>query len=76
MQSEFLNIVFMPFEFFVSIIYENPFNFADAFILLIFISAVFRYILLPIIGYNLGSVGSDYVAKKKFERNSRFRRGG
>lgn len=76
MESEFLNIVLMPFDFFLDLIGLNLYNFTDAFVLLIILNAVYRYLLAPILGYQLGHVGSDYVAKKNYERNQRFRNGG
>ena len=76
MIPEILELVLMPFDLFIDLVYLNPYFFVDAALLLVVLNAVYRFLLAPILGYHLGEAGSDYVAKKRFERNRRFKRGG
>lgn len=63
MLPEILDLVLMPFDFFVDMLYSNTFSFADGAILLIVINAVYRFLLAPIVGGGSGS--SDFVKKEK-----------
>lgn len=76
MVPEILELVLMPLDLFVELVYLNPYFFVDAAIILIVLNAVYRFLLAPILGNHLGEAGSDYVARKNFERNRRFKKGG
>lgn len=65
MDSQFLNIVLMPFDFFADLCSQNPFNFTTAFFILIIISAVYRFLIHPITGGGSGSSDTSRKVRKK-----------
>lgn len=63
MVPEILELVLMPFDFFLDLVNLNPYFFVDASIVLVVINAVYRFLLAPIVGGGSGS--SDFVKKEK-----------
>lgn len=57
-----INLILSPFRFFLSLVSDNIFGVGDTIVLIITLSAVYRFLLKPIVG---GGSGSDEVKKGK-----------